>query len=68
MAHFDKAMPFSNKWMDQRLAVNTLQKVMSTEYWIPKNINFLWAMGMILAATFGILVISGIFLLSLIHI
>jgi ubiquinol-cytochrome c reductase cytochrome b subunit len=63
MAHFDKAMPFSNKWMDQRLAVNTLQKVMSTEYWIPKNINFLWAMGMILAATFGILVVSGIFLL-----
>jgi len=63
MAHFDKAMPFSNKWMDQRLAVNTLQRVLSTEYWIPKNINFLWAMGMILAATFGILVVSGIFLL-----
>ncbi len=49
--------------MDQRLAVNTLQRVLSTEYWIPKNINFLWAMGMILAATFGILLISGIFLL-----
>ena len=63
MAHFDKAMPFSNKWMDQRLAVNTLQRVLSTEYWIPKNINFLWAMGMILAATFALLLISGIFLL-----
>lgn len=36
---------------------------MQTEYWIPKNINFLWAMGMVLAATFGILTISGIFLL-----
>jgi ubiquinol-cytochrome c reductase cytochrome b subunit len=49
--------------MDQRLAVNTLKKVMQTEYWIPKDINFLWAMGMVLAATFGILTISGIFLL-----
>ncbi len=49
--------------MDQRLAVNTLKKVMQTEYWIPKNINFLWAMGMVLAATFGILLVSGIFLL-----
>ena len=63
MAHFDKAFPFSNKWMDQRLAVNTLQRVLSAEYWIPKNINFLWAMGMVLAATFGMLLISGIFLL-----
>jgi ubiquinol-cytochrome c reductase cytochrome b subunit len=63
MAHFDKAFPFSNKWMDQRLGINTLDKVLNTEYWIPKNINFLWAMGMILAATFGLLVISGIFLL-----
>jgi len=63
MAHFDDAVPFSNKWMDQRLGVNTLKRVLSTEYWIPKNINFLWAMGMILAATFGLLVVSGIFLL-----
>jgi ubiquinol-cytochrome c reductase cytochrome b subunit len=64
MAHFDEnAKPFSQKWMDERLAVTTLQKVLSTEYWIPKNINFLWAMGMVLAATFGILLISGIFLL-----
>jgi len=62
MAHFEKAKNL-NEWMDQRLAVNTLKKVMQTEYWIPKNINFLWAMGMVLAATFGILVVSGIFLL-----
>ena len=62
MAHFEKAKNL-NEWMDQRLAVNTLKKVMQTEYWIPKNINFLWAMGMVLAATFGILLISGIFLL-----
>jgi len=62
MAHFEKANSI-NEWMDQRLAVNTLKKVMQTEYWIPKNINFLWAMGMVLAATFGMLLISGIFLL-----
>jgi len=62
MAHFEKANSI-NEWMDQRLAVNTLKKVMQTEYWIPKNINFLWAMGMVLAATFGILLVSGIFLL-----
>jgi ubiquinol-cytochrome c reductase cytochrome b subunit len=63
MAHFDKAIPFSNKWLDQRIAINTLQRVLSNEYWIPKDINFLWAMGMVLAATFGVLVVSGIFLL-----
>ena len=62
MAKFEKAKNL-NEWMDQRLAVNTLKKVMQTEYWIPKDINFLWAMGMVLAATFGILTISGIFLL-----
>jgi ubiquinol-cytochrome c reductase cytochrome b subunit len=64
MAHFDpNAKPFSHKWLDERLAVDTLKRVLSTEYWIPKNINFLWAMGMVLAATFGLLLISGIFLL-----
>ena len=64
MAHFDpNAKPFSNKWMNERLGVDTLKKVLSTEYWIPKNINFLWAMGMVLAATFGLLLVSGIFLL-----
>ena len=62
MAHFEKANSL-NEWMDQRLGVNTLQRVLAKEYWIPKDINFLWAMGMVLAITFGILLISGIFLL-----
>jgi len=64
MAHFDEnAKPFSHQWLNDRLAVDTLKRVLSTEYWIPKNINFLWAMGMVLAATFGLLLVSGIFLL-----
>ncbi|MFT7880872.1 MAG: cytochrome bc complex cytochrome b subunit [Sulfurimonas sp.] len=64
MAKFDEnARPFSEKWLDDRLGVVTLKKVLSTEYWIPKDINFLWAMGMVLAATFGLLLVSGIFLL-----
>ncbi len=50
-------------WFDQRLAIGTLNKVLATEYWVPKNINFLWAMGVILMTTFGILFISGLFLL-----
>jgi ubiquinol-cytochrome c reductase cytochrome b subunit len=62
MAHFEKANSIG-EWLDQRIAVETLKRVMQTEYWIPKNINFLWAMGMVLAATFGILLVSGIFLL-----
>ena len=64
MAHFDKdAKPFSEQWLQDRLAVKTLRRVLAEEYWIPKDINFLWAMGMILAVTFGLLLISGIFLL-----
>ncbi|OUR74991.1 cytochrome b [Arcobacter sp. 31_11_sub10_T18] len=51
------------EWFDQRLNTTALNKVMMTEYWIPKDINFLWAMGVVLAVTFKILVISGIFLL-----
>jgi len=62
MAHFTKATSLHD-WLNQRLAIDTLQRVLSKEYWIPKNINFLWAMGMILAFTFGILLVSGIFLL-----
>jgi ubiquinol-cytochrome c reductase cytochrome b subunit len=62
MAHFEKANSIS-EWLDQRLAVNTLNRVLAKEYWIPKDINFLWAMGMVLAITFGILLVSGIFLL-----
>jgi len=62
MARIENAKSIG-EWLDQRIAVETLKKVMQTEYWIPKNINFLWAMGMVLAATFGILLVSGIFLL-----
>ncbi len=62
MAHFEKAHSLE-EWLDQRLAIKTLRRVLAEEYWIPKNINFLWAMGMVLAVTFGILVVSGIFLL-----
>ncbi len=62
MAHFTKATSVHD-WLNQRLAIDTLRRVMATEYWIPKNINFLWAMGMVLAFTFGILLVSGIFLL-----
>ncbi len=62
MAHFEKANSLG-EWFEQRIGLSTLNRVLNTEYWIPKDINFLWAMGMLLAATFGLLVISGIFLL-----
>lgn len=50
-------------WLDQRLAVKKLLEVMMTKYWIPKNINFLWAMGVVLLTLFTLLVVSGLFLL-----
>ncbi len=62
MAHFTKANSIY-EWLDQRLALTKLWKVLAAEYWIPKNINFLWAMGVVLMTMFTILVISGIFLL-----
>jgi len=62
MAHFEKATSVHD-WLNQRLAIEKFEKVMMSEYWIPKNINFLWAMGMVLAMTFAILLVSGIFLL-----
>jgi ubiquinol-cytochrome c reductase cytochrome b subunit len=62
MAEIKKADNLSD-WLDQRLATKTLAKVLMTEYWVPKNINFLWAMGVLLATLFGILTITGIFLL-----
>ncbi len=62
MANFTKATSVKD-WLNQRLAIEKVEKVMASEYWIPKNINFLWAMGMILAVLFTLLVISGIFLL-----
>lgn len=62
MAEIKKADGFID-WLDQRLGVKKLTKVLMTEYWIPKNINFLWAMGVVLTALFTTLVVSGIFLL-----
>mgnify|MGYP000284816284 FL=1 len=62
MAHFEKATSVKD-WLNQRLAVEKVEKVMMSEYWIPKNINFLWAMGMVLVITFALLLVSGIFLL-----
>jgi len=62
MAEINKATGVID-WLDQRLAVKVLAKVLMTEYWIPKNINFLWAMGVVLVVLFKILIISGIFLL-----
>lgn len=62
MAEFKKAESLS-EWFDQRLGIKMFARVMMTEYWIPKNINFLWAMGVILMTLFSLLLVSGIFLL-----
>ena len=62
MAEFKKAENIT-EWLDQRLGIKMLGKVLMSEYWIPKNINFLWAMGVILMTLFALLVVSGIFLL-----
>lgn len=50
-------------WLDQRLAFTKLMKVLVSEYWIPKNINFLWAMGVILTTLFLLLIITGYLLM-----
>jgi ubiquinol-cytochrome c reductase cytochrome b subunit len=50
-------------WLDERLAVRQLIKVMLTEYYVPKNINFLWSFGILIMLVFAILIVSGIFLL-----
>jgi ubiquinol-cytochrome c reductase cytochrome b subunit len=62
MAKINESL-FTAEGMDKRLNITAFNKVMMTEYWIPKDINFLWAMGVVLATTFTILIISGIFLL-----
>ena len=49
MAEIKKAEGFID-WLDQRLAIKLLGRVLLSEYWIPKNINFLWAMGVVLWA------------------
>lgn len=62
MAEIKKAEGFID-WLDQRLAIKLLGRVLLSEYWIPKNINFLWAMGVVLVVLFALLMVSGIFLL-----
>ena len=62
MAKFTKAESIHD-WLNQRLAIDTVRRIMAKEYWVPKNINFLWAMGMVIAVTFGLLLVSGIFLM-----
>lgn len=62
MARIRKATGLGD-WFDQRLATNKFWKVMVAEYWIPKNISFLWAMGVILLALFVLLIISGLMLM-----
>jgi ubiquinol-cytochrome c reductase cytochrome b subunit len=62
MANFKKANGIG-EWLDQRLWGKAFIKVMMTEYWIPKKINFLWSFGMVLATLFTVLVVTGIFLM-----
>ena len=62
MAKINESL-FSVEGLEKRLNIKKFNQVMMTEYWIPKDINFLWAMGVILATTFMILIISGIFLM-----
>ncbi|WP_096018500.1 cytochrome b [Campylobacter lanienae] len=62
MAHITKATSVRD-WLDQRIALTKLWNVLAGQYWIPKNINFLWAMGVILTVLFTLLFISGLLLL-----
>ncbi|ARR00059.1 cytochrome b [Campylobacter porcelli] len=62
MAHITKATSVRD-WFDQRIALTKLWNVLAGQYWIPKNINFLWAMGVILTVLFTLLFISGLLLL-----
>lgn len=62
MAHITKATSVRD-WFDQRIALTKLWNVLAGQYWIPKNINFLWAMGVVLTVLFTLLFISGLLLL-----
>jgi ubiquinol-cytochrome c reductase cytochrome b subunit len=64
MAKINESL-FSAEGLDKRLNLTKFNQVMMTEYWIPKDINFLWAMGVVLATTFMILIVSGIFLMEI---
>lgn len=57
------AIDNNKSWLDARLNTSGLTKILMTEYWIPKNINFLWSFGVVLATMFMLLVVSGMFLL-----
>ena len=50
-------------WLDKRLAVDAVWRIMMSDYYLPKNINFLWSFGVLTMLVFAILVVSGIFLL-----
>ncbi len=50
-------------WLDKRLAVDALWRIMMSEYYLPKNINFLWSFGVLTMLVFVILIVTGIFLL-----
>lgn len=61
MSHIKKSTSLFD-WFDQRLNIDKFWRVMVSEYWIPKNINFLWAMGVILLTLFVLLFVTGLLL------
>ncbi|MSN96660.1 cytochrome bc complex cytochrome b subunit [Campylobacter sp. FMV-PI01] len=63
MAHIKKATSMGD-WFNQRIGLEKLWNVLAGHYWIPKNISFLWAMGVILTTLFVILLVSGLMLMS----
>lgn len=62
MAHITKAASVKD-WFDQRIALTKLWNVLAAQYWVPKNISWLWAMGVVLTVLFTLLFISGLLLL-----
>ena len=62
MAHITKATSVKD-WFDQRIALTKLWNVLAVQYWVPKNISWLWAMGVVLTVLFTLLFISGLLLL-----
>ena len=62
MAHITKATSVKD-WFDQRIALTKLWNVLAAQYWVPKNISWLWAMGVVLTVLFTLLFVSGLLLL-----
>ena len=62
MAHITKATS-GKDWFDQRIALTKLWNVLAAQYWVTKNISWLWAMGVVLTVLFTLLFISGLLLL-----